>query len=99
MYHDGLALNYYNSYCIVLICYKCIHPLTIILSHSSYNFVFHQIYHPGPGAGVTYIRWGKSSCPNVTGTQLIYAGRASGAAFNSPGGGGGEILCLPLNPD
>ena len=73
--------------------------MTIILSHSSdNNFVFHQNYHPGPGAGVTYVRWGKSSCPNVAGTQLVYAGRASGAAYNSSGGGG-EILCLPLNPD
>ena len=59
----------------------------------------HPFFHPGPDAGVTYVRWGKSSCPSVAGTQLVYAGRASGAAFNSPGGGGGEILCLPLNPD
>ena len=52
--------------------------------------------HPG---GVTYTRWGKSSCPSTDGTQLVYAGRAVGSAHNSPGGGGGEILCLPLNPD
>ena len=50
-------------------------------------------------AGVTYTRWGKSSCPSTDGTQLVYAGRAVRSAFNSPGGGGGEILCLPLNPD
>ena len=48
---------------------------------------------------MTYIRWGKSSCPSIAGTQLVYAGRASGSVFNSPGGGGGEILCLPLDPD
>ena len=42
-------------------------------------------------------RWGKSCCPSVAGTQLVYDGRASGAAYNSPGQGGGEILCLPLN--
>ena len=46
-----------------------------------------------------YTRWGKSSCPSTGGTQLVYAGRAVGSGFNSPGGGGGEILCLPLNPD
>ena len=49
-------------------------------------------------AGVTYIRWGKSSCPNVTGTKLIYAGRAGGSAHNIPGGAA-EKLCLPLDPD
>ena len=54
---------------------------------------------PGPrGAGVTYIRWGKSSCPNITGTQLVYAGRAGGTAYGSQGGGA-EKLCLPLDPD
>ena len=54
---------------------------------------------PGPrSAGVTYIRWGKSSCPNATGTQLVYAGRAGGTAFNNQGGGA-EKLCLPLDPD
>ena len=47
---------------------------------------------------MTYIRWGKSSCSNVTGTQLVYAGRAGGTAFNNQGGGA-EKLCLPLDPD
>ena len=47
---------------------------------------------------MTYIRWGKSSCPNVTGTQLVYVGRAGGTAFNNQGGGT-EKLCLPLDPD
>ena len=27
----------------------------------------------GPrSGGVTYIRWGKSSCPNIAGTELVY---------------------------
>ena len=60
---------------------------------------------PGPqgeqgprSAGVTYIRWGKSSCPDITGTQLVYAGIAAGSEHRSPGGGA-ERLCLPLDPD
>ena len=54
---------------------------------------------PGPrSAGVTYIRWGKSSCPNVTGTQLVYAGRTVGSEHRNPGGGA-EKLCLPHDPD
>ena len=47
---------------------------------------------------MTYIRWGKSSCPTITGTQLVYAGRAGGTQHNKPGGGA-EKLCLPLDPD
>jgi hypothetical protein len=47
---------------------------------------------------VTYIRWGKNSCPTVTGTQLLYAGRAGGTSYGSSGGGA-EKLCLPLDPD
>ena len=54
---------------------------------------------PGPrSAGVTYIRWGKNSCPNVTGTELVYAGRASGSEHRNQGGGA-EKLCLPTDPD
>ena len=54
---------------------------------------------PGPrSAGVTYIRWGKSSCPDTNDTQLVYAGRAGGSEHNSQGGGA-EKLCLPLDPD
>ena len=54
---------------------------------------------PGPrSAGVTYIRWGKSTCPDTNDTQLVYAGRAGGTSWNSQGGGT-EKLCLPLDPD
>ena len=60
---------------------------------------------PGPqgrqgprSAGVTYIRWGKSSCPDTAGTQLVYAGRAGGSEHRNQGGGA-EKLCLPADPD
>ena len=53
---------------------------------------------PGPkSGGVTYVRWGKSSCPNVTGTELLYAGRAGGTFFNKAGGGS-NYLCMPDTP-
>ena len=47
---------------------------------------------------MTYIRWGKSSCLSVTGTQVVYAGRAGGTDVLSSGGSA-EKLCLPLDPD
>ena len=53
----------------------------------------------GPkSGGVTYVRWGKSSCPNVTGTELLYAGRAAGTFFSKVGGGS-NYLCMPDTPE
>ena len=54
---------------------------------------------PGPrSGGVTYTRWGKSSCPNVTGTEMLYAGRMAGNFYDKRGGGG-TYLCLPDVPE
>ena len=49
-------------------------------------------------SGVTYTRWGRTSCPNDTDAQLVYSGRAGGTNFNARGGSA-EKLCLPDNPD
>ena len=54
---------------------------------------------PGPrSGGVTYVRWGKSSCPSVAGTQQLYAGRVGGNHMNRRGGGG-TYLCMPDQPE
>ena len=54
---------------------------------------------PGPrSGGVVYTRWGKSSCPNVSGTTLLYAGRAGGSWWQQKGGAA-NYLCMPDNPD
>ena len=54
---------------------------------------------PGPvSGGATYTRWGRTSCPNMTGTNLIYSGRA-GKSWYSHTGGGGNYQCLPNNPE
>ena len=47
---------------------------------------------------VTYTRWGKSSCPNATGAELVYAGKAGGTYYSTQGGGA-EKLCLPEDPN
>ena len=56
---------------------------------------------PGPvTAGVTYIRWGRTTCPQAAGTQLVYSGRAAGTEHSHKGGSAERIiLCLPYNPD
>ena len=52
----------------------------------------------GPlSGGATYIRWGKSSCPEVTGTELVYTGKARGSRYTC--GGGSNYLCLPKIPE
>ena len=54
---------------------------------------------PGPrSGGVTYVRWGKSSCPSVAGTELIYAGRVAGTLFYNKPRSGSNYLCLPDEP-
>ena len=53
---------------------------------------------PGPSVGgAVYTRWGRTTCPNITGTQLVYAGRAVGS-HSSHKGGGANYLCLPNDP-
>ena len=53
---------------------------------------------PGPSSGgVTYVRWGQTTCPNTTGTELVYAGRAAGSYYQRKGGTN-DHLCLPEEP-
>ena len=53
----------------------------------------------GPvSGGATYTRWGKTTCPNITGTSLVYSGRA-GKTYYSHKGGGGNYQCLPTRPE
>ena len=54
---------------------------------------------PGPSmGGAVYTRWGRTTCPNITGTQLVYAGRAAGGRYIYKGGGANR-LCLPNDPN
>ena len=47
---------------------------------------------------MTYTRWGNSSCPNITGTELVYTGRAGGSHYSEKGGAS-NYLCMPLDPE
>ena len=52
----------------------------------------------GPkSGGVVYIRWGRTTCPNNTGAELLYEGIAGGNHY-SHSGGGANYLCLPKVP-
>ena len=53
----------------------------------------------GPiSGGATYTRWGRTSCPTVAGTSLVYSGRA-GKSLYTHSGGGINYQCLPNNPE
>ncbi len=56
---------------------------------------------PGPsgpaGGGPVYIRWGRTTCPSVPGTELVYEGIAAGSHYTHKGGASNR-LCLPLEP-
>ena len=54
---------------------------------------------PGPSSGgVVYTRWGRTTCPDTPGTELVYAGMAGGTRHNTQGGASNH-LCMPKNPD
>ena len=54
---------------------------------------------PGPrSGGATYIRWGRTTCPDTEGTELVYAGRAAGSHFQHSGGGA-NYLCITEEPE
>ncbi|XP_066301220.1 uncharacterized protein [Branchiostoma lanceolatum] len=52
----------------------------------------------GFGGGAMYIRWGRTSCPEGTGTETVYSGRAGGPMYNEAGGGS-NYQCLPADPE
>ena len=46
-------------------------------------------------AGAVYTRWGKSSCPQTEGSNLLYSG-LTGGTLNDFQGGGANHLCMPI---
>ena len=44
------------------------------------------------------MRWGRTTCPNITGAELVYSGRAAGSN-NQATGGTSDVLCLPEEPE
>ena len=51
----------------------------------------------GIGGSTTFIRWGKTTCPNTQGTSKIYSGRIAGQHYTQTGGTSSQ-LCLHMNP-
>ena len=51
----------------------------------------------GLNGGVTYVRWGKTTCPNVPGTETVYDGYTVGTEHRHSGGGA-NVICIPKIP-
>ena len=51
----------------------------------------------GTPGGAIYTRWGKSSCPSVEGTELVYSGKTGGTRHGHRGGAA-NYLCMPNDP-
>ena len=55
---------------------------------------------PGPpstSGGTTYVRWGRTVCPDINGTELVYDGLTAGSAYNH--GGGANYICTAKGTD
>ena len=57
---------------------------------------------PGPAGadgrgGITYTRWGRTTCPEIDGTSTVYHGTVAGSWFTYSGAGA-NYLCLTSNP-
>lgn len=50
------------------------------------------------GGGATYVRWGRTVCPEQEGTESLYYGRAAGSPHDQQGGTS-DVLCLPDEPE
>ena len=53
--------------------------------------------HNYSSGGSHYIRWGRTTCPDTEGTELLYSGRTTGAHFQQSGSGS-NYLCLTDEP-
>ena len=62
------------------------------LSTGKSNFI---LFISGPVISATYVHWGRTECPSIPRTSIVYSGKAAGS--RSPDiGGGANYLCMPL---
>ena len=46
------------------------------------------------GGGLTYVCWGRTTCPTVQGTELVYNGLTAGSWYDHTGGGANYICAV-----
>ena len=45
------------------------------LMHTNRKYLFQRLYFILTGSGATYVRWGRTICPDVNGTEKVYDGQ------------------------
>jgi hypothetical protein len=80
-----------------------VHKLTEVgtctnVRNSSYKITFPHAGPPGAAGvgGLSFIRWGRTTCPTTAGTQLLYTGKVVGSDHRR--GGSAEYTCLHNDP-
>ena len=68
----------------------------LITKHNTDVDLLQQIIHRSLQENI-YTRWGRTTCPNINGTEIVYSGYAAGSEYTAEGGGA-NYLCLPDNP-
>ena len=48
--------------------------------------------------GALYVRWGRTTCPAINGTEMVYTGYTGGSLFTERGGPGNH-RCMPKDPE
>ena len=83
------------------------HRATVYACITLENVLHGELRYPSPrgaqgppgrmSGGVTYVRWGKSSCPDQPDTELVCAVYTGGT--HSRQNGGANHLCMPPDPE
>ena len=48
--------------------------------------------------GGIYVRWGRTTCPAINGTEIVYTGYTGGSRYTDHGGAANH-LCMPKDPE
>ena len=57
-----------------------------------------KIYSVESEKGALYVRWGRTTCPAINGTEMVYTGY-SGGSYYAHHGAAANHLCMPKDPE
>ena len=94
----GKALQINEKWQRIIACeYILFSVMVQLYSHCMPLYYYNVYLCRSPGGGVSYTRWGRTTCPTTEGTQLVYEGATVGSAYSHAGSA--EYLCLHNTPE